>query len=238
LRTFACPVRLPQNETGLEVRMTVERRMSRAEQRERKTLSAAVAGELKRLVRGTGWRIAQGWIFREAAGWFIEVRANVWMGSPVIGVALSAKPMSLDPIFWDIVRTPENRDQPLSFRLFGAWTCSVPALVEAELPECEGNPEKIARNILRWADAQLSETEPSRSFDNFLASLRDHPRRGSYLASYITALILGHRWGEALEESTAAKERGETAGFMAGALTFPEMAQAWLESPYRGEALH
>ena len=212
--------------------------LSRAEQQERKALSKAVVGELKRQIRGTGWRISQGWLFREHAGWFMEVRADVWLGEPRTMVAWRAKPMGLDPVFWDIVGTPNNREQPLSFRLFGAWTCSVPALVEAEIPEENRQAELIAHAVRDWADAQFEGTEPSRSIDAFVELLRNHPRRGHFLASYITALILTHRRDEALAESTAAIERCEAAGFRVSNLTFPDLAKAWLTSRERDQAVH
>ena len=218
--------------------MTCEGDLSRAEQRERRALSRAVAGELKRLVRGTGWRISQGWIFREYLGWFIEVRGIVRVGKPRTTVEWRAKPMGLDPVFWDIVGTPENREQPLSFRLFGAWTCRVPAMIEAEIPEGDAQSEGIARAVLAWADSQFTATEPSRSLDAFVELLRDHPRRGFYLASYISALILMHRHNEALAECATAIESGEAGGFNVGRLTFPDMAKAWLNSEGGGRALH
>jgi hypothetical protein len=218
--------------------MTGASGLSRAEQQTRKALAKAVAGELKRQIRGTGWGLKQGWIFRQHAGWFIEVRVYVWVGEPRTTVELRAKPMGLDPVFWDIVDTPENREQPLSFRLFGAWTCGVPASVEAQIPEGDSQAAGIVNAVLAWADTQLIQTEPLRTLDGLIGRLRDQPRRGSYLASYITALILAHRRDEALAEIASAIERGEAAGFSVGTQKFPDMAKAWLFSEERGHVLH
>jgi hypothetical protein len=212
--------------------------LPRAEQRTRKALARAVASDLKLLARGSGWRMAQGWMFREQADWFIQVQVGVPLNRARTTLALTQKPMGLDPMFWDIVGLPENGKQPLSFRVFGAWTCPVPASVEAELLEGDGQAEGIARAVLDWADAQLVETVSSRELNAFIEYLRGHPRRGHYLASYITALVLAHRRDEALAESTVAMDRGESAGFSVGTtVTFPELARRWLISGERDRTL-
>ena len=212
--------------------------LSRAQQRERKALSKAVADGSKHLTRRTGWRISQGWIFKEHTGWFMEVRGIVRLHDLRTIVEWRAKPMALDPVFWDIVGLPENREQPLSFRLFGAWTCKVPTVVEAEIPEGGGQTEGIAQAILAWADRQFIATELSRCLDAFVEFLRGHPRRGAYLASYISALILMHRYDEALTECAVAMERNEVGGFGVGRLTSPVLAKSWLTSVEQGRALH
>jgi len=97
----------------------------------RKTLGAAVSAELKRMAPAKGWRFAWGWLFQERDGWFLDVRGGPWVRQDCTTVEFRAKPMALDPLFWEIVKTPENVTEALSFRLFGAWTCQGPAWSEA-----------------------------------------------------------------------------------------------------------
>lgn len=142
-----------------------------------------------------------------------------------------AKPMALDPLFWEIVKTPDNNKQPLSFRLLGAWTCQGPYWLEAQIAEGD-YPEDIAARILDWASMQAD--SPPFSYDvSVLAEfIREQPEgrgmRGAWLAKLITLLALAGRLGEARHICAAAIELGEHGGYSIGSQSFPELAMEWI----------
>lgn len=80
--------------------------LDKAQQKLRKELGKAVAAELKKRSRDCGWKISQGWLFRQQDGWFVDARPSVWVMDSRTTLELFAKPMSIDPIFWDIANTP------------------------------------------------------------------------------------------------------------------------------------
>lgn len=204
----------------------------------RKALRADVAAALKMRSRVGGWRFAQGWLFKERDGWFLEVRGEPWVGENRTAAEFRAKPMTLDPLFWQIVKTPENATQPLSFRLFGAWTCSGPTWSETQISE-DGGPESIAVRILDWANDQA--THPPIPFEpNSLAKfIEGQPEQrglmGGWLAELITLLALAGRLEEARAMCKEAISKGERGGYSIGPTSFPELALEWIanQSPQR-----
>jgi hypothetical protein len=95
--------------------------LSKVEQKSQ-ILAKSVAVELRSRAKAAGWKVSQGYLFREDGGWFVDAQPKVWIREQKWTLELSAKPMSIDPVFWEIVTTQDNNKRPLSFRLFGAWT--------------------------------------------------------------------------------------------------------------------
>lgn len=206
--------------------------LSRREyEKSRKALRSAVAAALKKLARVNGWRFAQGSIFREQGGWFVEVRGEPWIGENRTTAEFRAKPMALDPVFWQIVKTPENATQPLSFRLFGAWTCQGPVWSETQIPE-EGEAESIALQILDWANDQA--TNPPMPFEAHVLAkfIEDQPEgrglKGGWLAELVTLLALAGRLDEARAMCITAINNSESGGYSVGEKSFPELALDWI----------
>ncbi len=206
-------------------------KLPRRQQADRRALGTAVAAQLKALARRAGWRVARGWLFREYDGWFVEVWVNVHVYAFRTTVAMMVKPMAIDPIFWDIVGLPENRDQPLSFRMFGAWTCSTPSVFEDEISE-SGGQVVAAERVLEWSNARLAQATSSLTPEAFVESLRDVHRQSPlfypYFATFVCCLVLTGRNEEAVALCAEAIGRGEHGGFTAGDKDFPGMAREWL----------
>jgi len=206
-------------------------RSRREHEKSRKALRAAVAAALKKNARAKGWRFAQGSLFREHDGWFVEVRSGPWVGEDRTVAEFLAKPMALDPLFWDIVRTPENSSQPLSFRAFGAWTCQGPALTEAQIPE-DGGAEHIADRILDWANERLASPPLPFEVGALATFIETQPGpsglTGRSFAALVALLALAGRLDEARALCVAAINRGERGGYILGAQSFPELALDWI----------
>jgi hypothetical protein len=209
----------------------LDSKIGREEGKQRRALNKAVEAELKKLAKGSGWRVCQGVLFREFKGWFISASPAVWLNKRKSTVRLNCKPMTLDPVFWEIVETESNVSMPLSFRYFGAWTCNTPGIVEHELRE-EG-AAAIAIEAITWLDAQLVQFE-SWSLDSFLQRLRQQSQGDSYFATVVTTLFLTGDFDTGATLCTDAIQRGASGGFSiispsGPSRHFPQLALAWLE---------
>jgi hypothetical protein len=204
--------------------------IGREETKQRRALAKAFGLAVKQQAKGTAWRCSQGVLFRDFDSWFISAPAAVWIGRRKTQIELKCKPMALDPIFWEIVETESNASMPLSFRYFGAWTCSTPALLEHELNETD--PFVIATEALAWLDGQMGQFK-SWSVEHFLQGLRTHPRANSYLATVVTTLFMIGNYEPAEVLCKDAIERGDAGGFSLSrqsgpSQSFPQLALAWL----------
>ncbi len=188
--------------------------------------------------KGTGWRSLQGGLFQEKRGWFVYAHPVVYINEHTTKASVSAKPMTIDPIFWDLVGLPENNDQPLSFRWNGAWTCRPPQFAEVDLPE-DQDAEAVAGRLLTVANEQLEAVVDGWSVEAFLEKCSERsPGRGAYLACVVTSLIALGRGSEALDACEAAEAAGWTGGFMAPEGTFAEMAARWLRQQSASSIRH
>ncbi len=213
------------------------KKITRAEESARHAYRRALEKSVRTQAKGAGWRSVSGSVFREQAGWFIEVSPSVYIFEHVTKAVVSVKPMAIDPIFWDIVGLPENRDQPLSFRANGAWTCRPPYFAELDLEENSG-PAVVARRLIDVANDQLATVSRSYTLDAFLLSCRTADVGGSYLSSIVSALVAMHREGEALTLCEDARLGGQEGGFLAPEGSFVEMATAYLRRSLSAATRH
>jgi hypothetical protein len=192
----------------------------------RKALSKAVRATAK----DSGWRSVEGCLFQERSDWFVSVSPSVHIFEEITKATVSAKPMVIDPIFWDISGLPENQRAPLSFRFNGAWVCRPPNFAEVEISE-QGDVSAIAKHLLMIADEQLERVVKSWTPHEFLSlCLEKSADRHSYLASVVTMLVAMGRDDEALTTCEAAIMKDGMGGFLAPEGTFSEMARNWLEA--------
>ena len=219
--------------------MQIEQEIGRTEASQRKAFAKACSLALKRATYGSGWRSAQGKIFCELDGWFCQVDAAVWVGRRCTTMEFHAKPMALDPLFWDICGIPQNNLLPLSFRATGSWTCRTPAWSVSEIAEPGLTPDIFGKNSLEWARAQTKELS-SRSIQDFHLLLQ--PAKKHYTATLITSLCLAGKFAEARELSMADMESDYGGGFgklgPSGQTTFFDMVLSWLDTPRSALVLH
>jgi hypothetical protein len=189
----------------------------------RRTLEKAV----RAVSKASGWRAIEGCLFREQAGWFVSVCPSVFIYEESTKATDSAKPMAIDPIFWDIVGLPENADAPLSFRLNGAWTCQPPPFDEVAIEE-NADANVVAARLLDTANERLAAVERW-SVEEFVQRCRTSgATEDSYLPCVVTALLAHSRDNEALEASKSAKAKGDSGGFLSPEGSFSGMATRWI----------
>lgn len=204
------------------------KKITRAEEFARHAYRRLLEKSLRPKAKNAGWKSAGGLIFKEQAGWFIWASPSVYIYEHVTKAVISVKPMAIDPIFWDIVGLPENREQPLSFRANGAWTCHPPYFKEPEIEEHD-DPTVVADRFIAVATDQLETLLRSYTLDAFLFTCRNGAgAKGSYLSCVVTTLIALGREDEALAACEEASTHGFDGGFLAPEGSFVNMATAYL----------
>src|SRR5215218_1117672 len=198
-------------------------KITRAQESARHAYRRALEKAVRAVSKGTKWRSSQGCLFQDHAGWLVAVQPLVYIYEPITKARVSVKPMSIDPIFWDVAGVSENKSRPLSFRCFGAWTCPAPKLADMDVPENDA-VHLVAEQLLRIADEQL-ETLDSWSLGDFLQVCRKQRAASpdGYLSCVVTTLIAMGREHEALEACTDAEQAGDFDGFVAPEGSFVEM---------------
>ena len=205
-------------------------KITRAEESARHAYRRALEKAVRTASKGSGWRSIEGCLFREQDGWFVSVCPSVYIFEKSTKAAVEAKPMSIDPIFWDIVGLPENNDAPLSFRLNGAWTCRPPRFDEVSIEEHEDVGVMAAR-LLDAANERLEHVFGQLSVEDFLQFCRTSgATEDSYLPCVVSTLIALGREHEALDAAKSAKVRGDSGGFLAPEGSFTDLAADWISA--------
>ncbi len=159
---------------------------------ERRSFEKQLLKSLSPKLKGSRWERKQNAIYCEVSGYYFDVLVSVSLNDFKTTVRMSAKPMSLDRLYWQITELDSNNSQLLSFRTWGAFTCS--GLPVAERHTCdEGlSPDMLAGEIVEWADAQLEGSRSELAADTFSTAVARHPNqveRGAYAFTYVTSLI-------------------------------------------------
>lgn len=202
-------------------------KITRAQESARHAYRRALEKAVRAASKGSGWRTLEGCLFREQAGWFVSVCPSVFIYEESTKAIVSAKPMAIDPIFWDIVCLPENAEAPLSFRLNGAWTCQPPHFDEVPIEENE-DANVVAARLMDAASDRLAAVERW-SVEDFVELCRTHgATEDSYLPCVVTSLVSLGRDNEALDACKSAKARGDSGGFLSADGSFSEMAMRWI----------
>jgi hypothetical protein len=207
--------------------------LGRGDQQARRLLDKALSKALCSRAKGTGWKVSQGCLFREDDGWFVEARPAVYVTACRSTVSLHAKPMAVDPIFWEIVDLVENNSLPLSFRAFGAWTVRTPQIVDLDLDELGKDVFDLADAVIAVAAIEVERWKSQRSAAGLLEELKQlHARdeRRPYLSAEVCLLVLLGDRQTAKEICVSARECGLSGGFQVGDQTFVDLALEWLDT--------
>jgi hypothetical protein len=179
-------------------------------------------------------------LFREMGGWFFDAHPSVMIFWRETRASLRVKPMGVDPIFWDLVGMPENRNQSLSFRGLGAWVCRAPPIEDGPIDECEMDAEAAAHGFVRWTIDTADRVGSTLTLQAFVELVERVQRPGPFnpfLATKIATRILMGDEEEARRLSSEAVARGDVGGFTAQG-TFPEMALRWLDAQRAGRVIN
>lgn len=180
------------------------------------------------VTKGTRWQSRTGVLSGERGDWFVAVHEMTDVLRVRTRARVVVKPMAIDPIFWEVVGHPELCRESLSFRYFGAMTCSFLILEEPELSE-EGGVDAIAKRMLDLGEAKLDDISGSWTLDSFLDRLIDPSKPDKKFTTRIATLLAAGRFGEAQALCDESAARGSSGGFLSSDRgTFNEMATNWI----------
>lgn len=164
-------------------------KLTREQQKAVKQRGRDFDAALKGQSRGAGWRFAGGEVFRQTGDWFIGILPSLLWERGAL-VRMMVKPMTLDPLFWDIVGLSENEALPLSFRATGAWVLRPPS-IEGHAGPNTTQVQQLATEVLDWCNQRTAEVLHSISIASMLAALPEEEHlRGQNLALAICLRIM------------------------------------------------
>ena len=105
--------------------------------------------------KGSSWKAKQGVLYRQVEDWFIAAHLRTVASGVgfVHQVEVMAKPMLIDPLYWDDNDLGYNIRQPLSFRYWGAFICGLP-VVATRIVDADTS-EEMAQRIVQIATELL-----------------------------------------------------------------------------------
>lgn len=180
------------------------------------------------VTKGTRWKSRTGVLVGEQDGWLVAVHEMTDVSQVRTRARVIVKPMTIDPIFWEIVGHPELCRQGLSFRYFGAMTCAPLILEEPELSE-QGGVLAIAQRMLDLGNRKLKEIAATWTTDHFLGLLCDPLKPDLRFVTRVTTLLADRRFEEAQRLCDQSAARGSTGGFLSSRRgTFNELVSRWI----------
>ena len=138
------------------------------------------------------WRKNHNIFFLSHKNWFWELTVSTHWNIEKTSATLAIKPMSIDPILWDIMDLSENHKAPLSFRANGAFICSSLPIDNFIIEDSEKNAEVVSLAIYSWVVDSFDEYCNHITESTFSSKVEAHENqreRGAYAISLITSLI-------------------------------------------------
>jgi len=161
-------------------------------QSERRLFEKNVMNAIGALVKATEWNKSKSAIFCVLSDFYFDARISVHMNQKLSTIQLMAKPMSLDSLYWKIVELPDNASEPLSFRTWGAFTCSGLPVAEIAIDDEQLSAEDVARQAFELTVLESEKAIDRLKSKQFSEAIAEHPNqreRGAYAISYVVALI-------------------------------------------------
>lgn len=202
---------------------------------ERRSFEKELLKALSLKLKGSRWKKKKNAIYCEVDDHYFDVLVSVFLNDLKTTVTMSAKPMSLDRLYWRITNLDSNNSEPLSFRTWGAFTCTGLPLAEESFFDEGLIPDSLAEKIVEWADTQLDSALPRLQADKFSSAVARHPNqveRGAYAITYVTSLIEEGNLDAARQAATAYADgtaRSVSCHSHAGR-DFHEIAVDWINS--------
>jgi hypothetical protein len=108
-----------------------------------KLLNAA----LKQSAQAYGWKCSRGFVFKATDLLFFSMIILGQVRQRRLSFSLRYKLLAFDDLFWKVVKLEENRNQPPSFRAFGAWTAPMTTIYEGELSIADWNAGNLQLGV-------------------------------------------------------------------------------------------
>ena len=207
---------------------------TRAFRKERSLFEKALLKAVKGGIKGTSWKMKQNSIFHTRNDTFIEVTIRVSLLKYETEVSIASKPMSLDPLYWDIVGLEDNKSEPLSFRAWGAFVCSSLPQEERVFNDESVGPDEFSKQVIHYVCGRAKDIESKLSVHSFSEVVNTHPNqieRGAYAISLVTSLIDEQKFEQAysMAEKYVSGDLESCHSHTHGNKGFHELAIQWLQ---------
>jgi len=149
--------------------------------------------------KGTLWSKHSDCLFREIGPYFVIVTIQISEWQSQTRIVATAKPSSLDDIFWRLFGIPDNSKGPRSLKAVGTFAPRLPELLFAAWSDAEFLPDENAKRLLKESDRLGEEAAREligNSFADFLR-VRDEQSGSDYSMTLVAALELEGRTKEA-----------------------------------------
>ena len=196
-----------------------------------KQLLSALTPRIKR----SSWKKKSCALYVATGDFYQDLFISVHRNAARTSAELRFKPLNLDPILWDILDIPENRDKSLSFRTWGTFTCSGLPIYGADLETSSDNPESVADKLLQLCtdkESLFQDLLATNSFTNLVATHPNQIERGAYAVTLVTSLISSGNLERARETANAYASGALTscANLVSFGKSFHQLAVEWLNA--------
>lgn len=204
-----------------------------------KLLNKILKAESNRL----GWKCSRGFVFKKESDLFFTILITGQPKAQRLSWSMSFKHYDFDEIFWDVVKLPENKKQPLSFRACGAWVAPSTEVQCGNTTLNKWDEETISgeiSNIFELLDPTSVEVANSvttyqsnlRVLENYYSQLMNkYPNavRTVWTEKLLTCL-LESELDEAKEIANNRIEMGDSGGFNYAESSFYQLASEYIDA--------
>jgi len=195
-------------------------------------------------LKGTGWKKRQCALFMQEGDYYQDVFVSVHRNATLTRAELRIKPMSLDPILWDILDIPENLDEALSFRTWGAFTCPGLPILEEQIEQPGSSAQEVGAALVSLCKDSRDLFRERLASTTYSELVENHPNqvaRGAYAITLVASLINDHNYSRARQvaNSYATGELSSCAEISSYGKSFHHLAVEWLDAGMHSRsALH
>lgn len=160
--------------------------------KDRRILEKSILSSLQVELKPKKWSKKSNFFFKVDNRYFWSLTLSVHENSELISVVLAVKPMSIDPILWEIFCLPENNNAPKSLRANGAYVCSSFPINNIAFELTSGDIEKGLDQIKLWLDNSFERGKQRLEkslFSDLLLEHENQKERGAYAISLVCSLI-------------------------------------------------
>lgn len=188
---------------------------------------------LAALTKDSAWKKSREFVVRQQDGLFLAGKLTVYLNADRLVASLDMKPMSLDPILWDILDLPENNEMPLSFRAMGAFTCHSLTQAEVDLKYDGRSPKDVALAFMQFIESASAQARDRLQEQSFTTQLQSHPNQvdgGAYAITLVASQINDGHYKQAAETAQAYASGRLNSRLQMSSLnkSFHEHALTWL----------
>jgi hypothetical protein len=198
---------------------------------------------LKTESKNNGWKFSRGFVFKKEDDSFFTVLVNGIPKSKRLSWSLTFKHYEFDDLFWDIVKLPENKSQPLSFRACGAWVAPSINITSnfktLEVWDEQSILKTIKKVFVDFNKLSIEISSSNTSLESNLESieyyfskiLEKYPDavRNIWVEKLLTCLLL-EKYDSAREIAIARVNAGDSGGFSYAGNSFFQLACEHIES--------